>query len=72
MNKLKVRKCDIELFLILVGICIPQGIAGVGVVSKISTFIKLIAFLNAGILLLKKKVKPDMFFWTWMIYLLLC
>lgn len=68
MNKLKVRKCDIELFLILVGICIPQGIAGIGVVSKVSTFIKLIAFLYAGILVLKKTVKPDIFFWTWVIY----
>ena len=54
MNGLKVRKSDIELFLILVGICIPQGIAGIGVVSKVSTFIKLIAFLYAGILVLKK------------------
>lgn len=68
MNGLKVRKSDIELFLILVGICIPQGIAGIGVVSKVSTFIKLIAFLYAGILVLKKTVKLDIFFWTWTIY----
>ena len=65
---MNVSKRDLKLFIILVGICIPQGIAGLGVVSKVSTLIKLVAFLYAGILLLKRTVKPDIFFGIWMAY----
>lgn len=59
---------DLKFFIILAGICIPQGIAGLGVVSKVSTLIKLVAFLYAGILLLRGNVKPDIFFGIWMAY----
>lgn len=65
---MNVSKRDLKLFIILAGICIPQGIAGLGVVSKVSTLIKLVAFLYAGILLLKRTVKPDIFFGIWMAY----
>lgn len=65
---MKINKRDIEFFIILAGICIPQGIASVGVVSKVSTLIRGIAFLYAGILILKRDVRPDSFFWTWTIY----
>lgn len=65
---MNISKRDLKLFIILMGICIPQGIAGLGIVSKVSTLIKLVAFLYAGILLLRGNVKPDNFFGIWMAY----
>lgn len=65
---MNISKRDLKFFIILVGICIPQGIAGLGIVSKVSTLIKLVAFLYAGILLLRGNVKPDIFFRIWIAY----
>lgn len=65
---MNISKRDLKFFIILVGICIPQGIAGLGIVSKVSTLIKLVAFLYAGILLLRGNVKPDIFLGIWMAY----